>query len=212
VVRNANGTPSSKVPARPTRNPYTAAEWPCVFNGNFVREQVDPRIKEEWEARREDKPKFGDLRNTFRREHCRNVNPWGSSTCPFKEEDCALAFLRGVTQSLAARNAHGYFIKVARSSGAARADEAVEQRARMRTDVDPRAMGGSARAGLRERPALGVGEDRRGGPADMEPVPQGPEAGVRSPFTRPGSIRDVLGSFDLRPRPLPDHDADEGTR
>jgi hypothetical protein len=101
-----------------------------------MREQVDPRIKAEWEAQRDDKPKWGDLRNTFRREHCRTINPYGSENCIFKPEDCAIAFLKGVQQSMGARNPHGYFIKVARSSGSLRADESVEikaQRARMRT-------------------------------------------------------------------------------
>jgi hypothetical protein len=123
-------------PKPSVRYPRTRATWPCVFDSDFVREQVDPRILTAWEAQRSDKPKWGDLRTTFRREHCQTINPYGSETCPFRAEDCAIAFLKGVTASLGARNAHGYFIRVARSMAAARADEGVRMRAekaRMRT-------------------------------------------------------------------------------
>lgn len=130
-VRNAN--------ARPPRYSRTSTEWPCVFGTDFVREQIDPRVKAEWADARDDKPKWGDLRNTFRREHCATVNPWGSETCPFPVEQCGIAFLKAVQQSLKARNAHAYFIRVARASGSYRADGSVEikaQRARMRTTED----------------------------------------------------------------------------
>lgn len=136
-----DSTPGRNGDARPPRYSNTSGLWPCVFNDDFVRDQIDPRIKTEWEARRDDKPKWGDLRTTFRKEHCRRINPWGSESCPFKPEDCALAFLQGVQRSLVARNPHGYFVQVARSGGAARADEGVAlkaERARMRTPVrDP---------------------------------------------------------------------------
>jgi hypothetical protein len=126
---------------KPPRYTRTSNFWPCVFNDDFVREQVDPRLKAEWEDQRDDKPKWGDLRTTFRKEHCRRINPYGSENCPFKPEDCAIAFLKGVVKSMKARNPHGYFVQVARSSGAARADESLvlkAERARMRTSVrDP---------------------------------------------------------------------------
>jgi len=134
-----DSTPARNANARPPRYSRTSKEWPCVFGTDFMRDQIDPRIKDEWAASRADKPKWGDLRTTFRREHCSAVNPWGSETCPFKPEECAIAFLKAVQQSLGARNAHAYFVRVARASGSYRADQSVEmkaQKARMRTQED----------------------------------------------------------------------------
>lgn len=199
--RDQQPTPPTNANARPPRYTRTSTEWPCIFNGDFVREQVDPRIKTAWEERRSDKPKWGDLRNTFRREHCRAINPWGSETCPFAEEDCALAFLQGVLSSLKARNPHGYFIKVARSSGSYRADEGVERRARMRTDVPhPPAMGGAMPEGLREGPLPSLGQGRLGDQDHVDPVAPSSGEGVRRPVSRPQPIGELLGSLDLRPR------------
>ena len=215
----ADGSSVRNAPARPSRNSTTTREWPCVFNGEFIREQIDPRVKTEWAERRSDKPKFGDLRNTFRREHCRSVNPWGSETCPFREEDCAIAFLKAVQESLPARNAHGYFIKVARSSGALRADMAVDRRAddaRMRTRAtegpsDEGRMGGADPARVRARPEAGVAPDAAPAPPDAAESGEA-GGGVRRPVSRPRLIGDLLREADLRSRPRSGQDGygDEG--
>ena len=135
MSREQQPTPPVQPPARYRR---TSREWPCIFKMPIATERLDPSIKKLWESRRSDRPKWGDLRNMFRRFHCRALNPWGSETCPFKDYECALAFYVAVEQSLNARNPYGYFLSVARSSGATRADIGVELRAkaaRMRTDA-----------------------------------------------------------------------------
>lgn len=135
MSRERKPTPPGEAPARYSR---TSREWPCIFKMPIATERLDPAIKKLWESRRSDRPKWGDLRTQFRQKHCRLVNPWGSETCPFKDFECALAFYTAVEQSLDARNPYAYFMAVARSTGAARADLGVEQRAkaaRMRTDA-----------------------------------------------------------------------------
>src|SRR5438552_7112299 len=59
----------------------------CVFKSQFVREQIDPRIKSIWP----DAP-FGNLRRLWREQSCAETNPYDSEWCPYSTEDCALAF------------------------------------------------------------------------------------------------------------------------
>lgn len=216
MTRDAQPTPARKAAARPPRYTRTSTEWPCIFKDPIATERLDPSIKKLWESRRGDRPKWGDLRTTFRRDHCRTVNPWGSETCPFKVEECALAFYRSIEQSLNARNPYGYFTRVCRSSGAARADLGVELRARMRTDVTHEgAMGRAETDRLRAGPPDGL---RAGeGPGPDEHVVRGvdlpdPARGLRGLAARPAPLGDVLRSLDLgsRPRPGPDGAPDEG--
>jgi len=180
---------------RPARYSSTSAEWPCIFKMPIATERLDPAIKKLWESRRADRPKWGDLRNTFRREHCYRLNPWGSDTCPFIESSCAMAFYSAVEQSLDARNPYGYFRSVCRSTGAARADLGVERKARMRTDE-----GGAGASRLREGPSTGLREERQ------PPLIPGVEAdvavrGVRGTSARPTALGDVLRTLDLGSRP-----------
>lgn len=206
MTRDRKTTPPGDRPARYSR---TSAEWACIFKQPIATERLDPAIKKLWESRRSDRPKWGDLRNTFRREHCYRLNPWGSETCPFKVESCAMAFYTAVEQSLDARNPYGYFISVCRSSGAMRADLGVELRARMRTDVSQ--LGGARVDDLRERPMDRVPPERQ------RPVVPSVETGepsrsLRGSAVRPTPLGDVLGTLGLgsHPRPRPDSDEDEG--
>jgi hypothetical protein len=99
----------------------------CVFNSSFVREQVDPRVKAAWEQRFEAKAPFSRLRLSWREEHCQTLNPYGSDTCAYRQEQCALSFLAAVEATVAnardASGAVGYFRRVARSDATRRADE-----------------------------------------------------------------------------------------
>ena len=99
----------------------------CVFNSSFVREQVDPRVKAAWEQRFEAKAPFSRLRLSWREEHCQTLNPYGSETCAYREEQCAMSFLAAVEATTAnardVRGAVGYFRRVARSDATRRADE-----------------------------------------------------------------------------------------
>lgn len=211
VTRDGEPTPADNPPARYSR---TSREWPCIFKTTLATERLDPAVKKLWESRRSDRPKWGDLRTMFRQSHCKLVNPWGSETCPFKEEDCALAFYAALDQSLDARNPYGYFRSVVRSMGAARADLGVEVRARMRTDVtDEGAVGRPPTSRLREGPPDRV----RNEPYDRVVRGVGREdalRGVRGMAAGPEPVGDVLRTLGdrSRPRPRNDRDADEGGR
>jgi len=114
---------------------------PCVFHKGFITEKVDPTVDREWKDAFRVRAPFGDLRNMWRRHHCRLLNPYGDSErCPFNEHECGLAFLDAIRTVTIARPGSpvGYFIGVAKRSGAVRADLGVERRAiaaRLRTDV-----------------------------------------------------------------------------
>lgn len=198
-----DGTPMTDRPARYTN---TSSYWPCIFKGEMAVQRLDPAVKKLWDSRRQDRPKWGDLRNTFRREHCYRINPWGSETCPFAEAACGLAFYNAVDQSLYARNPYGYFRSVCRSTGAARADLGQELRARMRTDE-----GRAGRGGLRAGPPDGLRDERQ------PPLVRGvegsqPVGGVRGATAQPTALGDVLRTLDLGPRApsRPDSNEEEG--
>jgi hypothetical protein len=175
----------------------------CVFKGAFVREQVDPRVQEEWKAATGKPAPFGDLRRTFRAGHCAAINPYGGSECPYREEECATAFLSCVRAALAPgiKNNAAYFRVVAQSSGARRADEKPLAREMHREERAAQGPGDEGSLGASPQPGhagyeLGVG----GGAADL-----------RGPFARPTGIREVLRSFNVRPREGPADDGKEGS-
>lgn len=171
---------------KPTR---TTRTWPCVFAQAYVRDTVDPWINDEWRGTIGGHPPFGDLRNMWRRHHCRTLNPYGSESCPYQPTDCARAFQEDVATvcMVRPRVPVGYFIKVAKSSAARRADEKpltrdTVSRATLETQTQ-----GSARPSDAGAPARGTGQG------------QPPVSGARS---GPVSIGDLLGSLDLGPRPV----------
>lgn len=92
---------------------------PCVFKGEFIRAQVDPRIKEMWP----DAP-FGNLRRLWREKHCATLNPYDSAYCPYSEPTCAIAFLLAAQATVIAmpRNRSAYFRTVAHRSALSRAE------------------------------------------------------------------------------------------
>ena len=194
---------STQSEQRPARYSATSAYWPCIFRTELATERLDPAVKKLWDSKRTDRPKWGDLRNTFRREHCYRVNPWGSETCPFEPAACGLAFYNAIDQSLYARNPYGYFRSVCRSTGAARADLGAELRGRMRTDE-----GGAGRGGLRAGPSHGLRAEQQ--PLLIRSV-ESPEPvrGVRGTSTQPSTLGDVLRTLDLRSRPPTRRDSDE---
>jgi hypothetical protein len=117
----------------------------CIFYKGFVTEVIDAKVDKLWkDGFGVVRVPFGDLRNMFRRHHCRTINPYGDSErCPYDKKECAYAFLEAVQLTVNARPRVpvGYFIRVAKSTAAIRADEAVERRAATarlrRTDVHP---------------------------------------------------------------------------
>jgi len=213
MTKDPQATPVKCVIASPPRYSATSDRWPCIFRGWVATERLIPAVKRMWETERPDeRPKWGDLTNTFRSEHCYRVNPYGSDSCPFRDEDCGLAFYVAVEQSVRKNNPYGYFRAVARSTGAARSDLGAELRARMRTDgTHPKPVGGTLPTGPRPRHEDRLRDEPESpflrGVASGEPL-----RGVRRVATGPIPLGDVLGSFDFRshPRPGGDSDEDEG--
>lgn len=174
--------------AREKQPSIVTRRWPCIFSEPLIREQVDPRVAAQWQAVFGKRAPFGDLRNSWRRHHCRTLNPYGSETCPYAVRDCALAFY-AATKVVTGRipppdRPGGFFIKVAKGMGAARADN--KPLARDRT-MEHAAQGPS----------------QPGAPATRVD----PGSWVRGPEDRPFTIGDVLGSLNLRPR---EGSADDG--
>jgi hypothetical protein len=160
-----------------SRSPRTKANsHACVFSTEFVRTQVDPRVLEAFEACGK-RPKFGDLRQQWRRQHCAVLNPYSSSTCPYAPEDCALAFLTACQRSADKASPVGYFRKIARSMALDRAENKPLERER-------------------ERP----------GNARAAPIHPEAGSDVRSPQTGPTRIGALLGSLNLGPYPRPERD------
>ena len=165
------------------------SRWPCIFSGKFVREQVDPRVKAVWESTTGQKAPFGRLRMNFQQEHCRTINPYGSDSCPYREEECAMAFLSAVQNTLLpwVDDPAAYFVKLARANGAERADNKPLAR-EMHREEGPGNPGGRQR-GARPRPPRN-GETVRG--LTEEDL-------VRRAANRPQSIGALLGTLHVGP-------------
>ena len=164
--------------SRPTRTKH-----PCVFATAFVREQVDPRVKEAFAAGGRKAP-FGDLRQQWRKEHCRVLNPYSSDSCPYKAEECAMAFLAAVEHSADKASPVGYFRKIARTMALDRADNKPLER------------------------------DHGQGPGNARPVPVDPEERreLRGADRGPESIGDLLRALDSRSRQRPADDGEESAK
>lgn len=167
---------------------------PCVFRGTFIREQVDPRVKAAWPGR----APWGDLRKTWKGEHCVRVSGTGyPDDCPYVEEDCALAFLQCVLSVVDADRPMALFRTRAKMMGAERADNKPLAR-----EGDPK--------GRRSH----LDEERRQDPSrrDVQGIP-----GVSPPYlphaaVRPTQIGDVLRSYDFGSRQGRADDGEESTR
>lgn len=193
-------TPKVKRPSR----------WPCIFRGRFIREQVDPRVKTLWERTTGRPAPFGRLRLTFQKEHCRSINPYGSESCPYREDECAMAFLSAVQNSLLPwiEDPAAYFVKVARSAGIERADNKPLAREKHREEGPSHA--GDLRGGHASGRRRGVAPVRGVHPSQgVVPQVLDEEDHLRRARTRPNAIGDLLGSLNLGPRPGPANDGKE---
>lgn len=174
--------------------------WPCCFAHPSVRDAIDPWISDSWLRIIGGKVPFGDIRNQWRKHHCRTLNPYGSEDCPDDKIDCALIFQECVKLTLKAKPKKpvAYFIKVARMRAAQRADQGLTRRISKRYGVSETFVPSSETA-----TEIGAGVGASQGPSDTSHeasgVPQG--QGVRSPSAGPIGIGELLGSLDIRPRP-----------
>ena len=142
-------------------------KWPCVFRNKIIRESVNPQLHRE-----DPTTPYAAFQKVFRQEHCATLNPYGSESCPYPPEDCALAYLRDAQTTLWNANPKtriGYFRKVTRSSAAIRADNKPLAREILRTN----------------------GQDAGG------PVGRGDEEGRDVRSRRLRSIGDLFGGDDL---------------
>lgn len=183
----------------------TSRKWPCLF-GEISTKVIDNRVDNLWErAYPGTKTPFGDLRNQWRRHHCRTLNPYGSESCPYPREECGAAFLESVeiTVRTGAKSPVGYFIKVAKTEAARRADRKGIQRGL----TSHNNYGNLRRTGVpNEAP-----EAQRPGQSGSENEDSASRSGVRSSQAGPIRIGEVLGSIDLRPHPRPTPNGEEGT-
>lgn len=170
----------------------TSRHWECAFP-QPAAEMVDKPVDEMWKAAfKVGRTPFGDLRNQFRRQHCRTINPYGSQDCPYNIDVCALAFMDAVRVTCDARPKVpvGYFRKVAKTMGAIRADSkplARERRSRINVLVE------SGAAEFSEQHADQGGSPPEGlGQAGGE-VPRGNSG--------PVGIGELLRSLGVQPRP-----------
>jgi hypothetical protein len=196
-------TPKVKRPAR----------WSCIFRGRFIRDQVDPRVKELWEKTTSKPAPFGRLRQNFQREHCRSINPYGSEGCPYREEECALAFLSAVQNSLLpwVEDPAAYFVKVARSGGIERADNKPLAREHHREERSGDA--GDTRGGSPAGRRGDLDQVRRQDPAKRAvPAVLDEEDHLHRAHARPFAIGDLLGAFNARSREVRPTDGSEGTK
>lgn len=191
--RSARGTGTTgnrRGPKRSRKN-----QFPCVFSGEYVREEVDPRVKEAYAPKR---APFGDFRRQFKAQYCTRVNPTGyPEDCPYPEEDCANRFMQIALACRDADKPGALFRAMARSKGAEDADN----RPLARNRVPEGRMGR-------------VGHERGAHPSrrDVRPVPEdeASPALVLDRKSPPPSIAEVLRSMDPRAREVQSGDGDEG--
>jgi len=175
----------------------SARKWPCVFAGDFIEKQVNPRLYEQDKT-----TPFGAFQRAWRTFHCAEINPYGSESCPYAEEDCAIAYLMAAQQALGARKSRiGLFQILAQKRGWQRAENKPLARSRIvRTDGHQ-----NGASDLRDGPGAGPGDDlgHGGTPGTPGPLAQLRTVDLRSSSHRPQSIGELLRGDGAGPRTQP---------
>lgn len=174
----------------------TARKWECWISTNLA-EEIDPAVDKLWRSTYGKRPPFGDLRNQWRRQHCRTLNPYGSESCPYSMADCAAAFLAAVQVSCRSelKSPVGYFIRVAKSEAAKRADNKPLNRGLTASTV----YGSIRRTGVPNEEPKAQGPGITGPPTEGTESRQTDSGRLRRPSSGPVSIGDLLGQIDPRP-------------
>jgi hypothetical protein len=196
--REGHDTPMTQVSARRSRTRKPSPR-PCVFKEPFIRDQIDPRVKVIWEKATGKPAPFGRLRKAFQEEHCAKINPYTGTECPYRVEECAMAFLSGVQNATLPwiDDPAAYFVKLVASTGIDRADNKPLAREHHREEGPGHAGGPST--GHRARSG---GDEGGGGDAEDR---------LHSARRRPETIGSLLGSLNLGPRQGRGPDGSEGT-
>ena len=183
------------------------ARFPCIFVGTTIR-PTDDRIQAAWKARFGVGAPFGSIRQTWRQQHCRTINPYGSDGCPFTIDQCIQAFEDAVVESLGRTvlDPRVYLISVAKSRGLDRAENkpATGPRITSTATEGPGVAGAVGGSGLEGRPGdlppHWSTRDR------LRPLDEGDGSHLRSRLSRPVHIGTLLPTADRRPRQGPDED------
>lgn len=162
-------------------------KWPCIFRGAIVRDHVDPRLAADYEG-----VPFGDFRRTWREQHCRAINPYGSDGCPYSERECAAAFEDVAREAMYARVPGAYFRVRARTTGLDRAENKplAREAERPRHGRD----GGRSHAPRHDDDLPLV--DGAGAHRDPDHRPDEEEAALRRAAARPRRIGELFGTLD----------------
>lgn len=225
---SSRGTKSTPKP-KGTTTTRRKKSRPCIFRTAFVREQVDPRVQVEWTAFTGHPAPFGDLRQTFKREHCSQVNPHADPQCAYREEECAMAFLGAVQSVLVpgVRNPAAMFRSVARRTGLERADnKPLAREMHHGVETNPfAALIHQAQAAAQPAPgrlahtnaigdATGLEANRMAGttgrPQRGVSVLDPADTDLRRARHRPESIGDLLGALNARPHQTGPENGSEG--
>lgn len=192
-----------------------------MFRNSFIVDQANPRIQRAWrEDGRKGYPPYGALTKLWKQEHCSQLDPYGNDTCPYRREDCVLAYMKTAIDAVEHHpdNVVAYFGQLARWRGAERADNKPLARYNSRTDGH-KGRSPSVRTGSRERPVddLSGLDEERWGPTGLSGL-EGDGEGLRGTARRFFSVGELFGRTDLRPHLDPrrwnqgeasaDHDGD----
>lgn len=181
----------------------------CIFGELEIRTEVHPRLAREYTERWGPYPKrfFGGLQKLWDQRHCKEINPYDATYCPYEKRDCWLAYYRDASASIAeARTAKGvlglFRIKAFRS-GIWRADNKPLAR-----ELYSRTNGQQDSGRLRVGPRTGPVDDMAGGPGPGPGLPGVPAVetdqgggGLYRPSRGLVSIGDLLRSSDVRSHP-----------
>ena len=152
-------------------------KYPCIFKHPLIHDEVNPRL-----GAINPKAPYGVFQRFWRKYHCPAINPYGSEDCPYRPEDCVIAYWKTATDALnqAKTSPIGLFKILATRRGYDRAEN--KPLARDRDEAGARERGDPARSRLR-----------------------GPASG-------PVRIGTLLGTLDPRTRERSEHEREEGSR
>lgn len=148
---------------------------PCVFKHPMIRAEVNPRLNQI-----NPKTPYGAFQKAWRQLHCPQINPYGSESCPYRPEDCVLAYYKTATDALnlAETSPIGLFRILAKRRGMDRAENKPLPRDRQVEASDRRSSD-----------------------------PQGSR--VHGPTSGPVRIGTVLGTLDVGTRQPRHHEGEE---
>jgi hypothetical protein len=175
-----------------------------MFRGTYIKD-VDRKVAYEWAKCFLVGAPFSRLRLSWKEEHCKILNRYSSSECPYPERDCALSFLQCVMTTLSeadAKHAVGYFRAVARRLALERLENKPLARERP-------GLTGTARSGPEAGPR--VRSEVRSVP-EIDPASSEALSDLHRSRARPLSIGEVLGTLNFGTREGQPQDGEKGKK